>query len=315
MKFSLFTLMFISTLAYAELPVVYRLNWVEDYRSHKLTSFVSVSDKYRLNEHEDSLAIPDKFLGQQNGGVAEYIPLKGTYRQRCLNTMNISDNDIVYIYDYAQDKLLRFYVRGLNLIAVLSPYSIGDNYPVSQYDYMIGFEINQKYLYGFEDYYSHVLVSIAKTNPFTRGKMKPIKWTKVDSSLFPKNAKILDEDSHKSEWQTGETYQFKMNNMTCFVQNIGIKGDLYRRHVIVINSQTKTILFNQIYKGSESASPSPLNYIETEKDIYLNQFVGQLFKNQPLVIFGFMYQSFGCPSIDFIDIKKTHIYINCDNRH
>ena len=315
MKFSMLILMLVSNIIFAQEPIVYRLNWVEHYNIDKVTRFVSLSDQYYPNNHKDSLAMPASYLGERTGPVEEYIRLNGKYRKRCLDALNIQDTDIVYIYDYSSDQLLRFYVRGLNLIAVLSPYSYGDNYPVSQYDYMIGFEINSAYLSGFRDYYSHVMVSIGKTNPFTKGKMKPIAWSKVDSSLFPVTAKLLEKNRALSAGKAGDTYQFKMNNLIYFVQNVGKEGDRYDRHVVVIDSLSKAILFEQIFRGSEGGSPAPLNFVDEENGDYLNQFTGQLFKNQPPVIFGFMHHSFGCPGIDFIQKNRETIYINCDNRH
>ncbi len=315
MKFPLFILIIISSMTFAQDPIVYHLNWVEEEDSEKVTRFVSISDQYPLNQHEDSLAIPASYLGQRTSPTETNIKLRGAYRQRCLKALNIAENDVVYIYDYANDNLLRFYVRGLNLIAVQSPYSYGGNYPVSQDDYMIGFEINPKYLGGFKDYHSHVLVSIGKNNPFTQGKVNPIVWTKVDSTLFPSQTELLEGNTRLGLGKPADTYQFKMNDMTFFVQNIRSNGNLNGRHVVVIQSQTKRILFEQIYIGSEGGSPSPLNNVDPEYDNYVNQFAGQLFKNQPPVIFGFMYHSFGCSSIEFISEDQKKIYINCDNRH
>ncbi|MCA1751402.1 MAG: hypothetical protein LC670_06345, partial [Flavobacteriales bacterium] len=64
-------------------------------------------------------------------------------------------------------------------------------------------------------------------------------------------------------------------------------------------------MFQTTYYSGESRSFAPLD----------NQWTGKLFKNQPQVIFGFSYHSFGCPRITFLHPDKEKININCDNRH
>lgn len=300
---------------HAQSPVIYQLHWIEDYNSEKVTHFISLSDQYQLSEHEDSLAIPFENMRGGEGLIDASIHLKGDYRQRCLTATGISENDVVYIYDYANDKLLRFNVHGLNLIAVLSPYSYGSKYPIDQYEFMIGFEINPDYLNGFDNYYSHVLVSIGRTNPFIQGKMRAMIWTKSDSTSFPTNDSINKTQQWLWDTVCGDTYEFKQDEMTYFVQNLEHNGNLVARHVAVVQSKTNQVLFQQLYVDSEGGGPSMLNDVDNTDKKHFSQFTGQLFKNKPLVIFGFMYQSFGCSSIDFISENEKSIYINCDNRH
>ena len=313
MKIAGLMLFFISITSFAQEPVVYHLNWVEHSNIEKVTRFVSISDQYQLSEDKDSSAIPVSYLGTQSGSNTEYIVLEGQYRQRCLDGMNIINSDIVSIYDYVQDRMLTLKVAGLKLVAVLSPYSHGSDYPLTQSDYMIGFEIDPLFLKEFTDYYSDVLVSIGKTNPFKQGKMKAIKWIQVDSSQFPINTSLPDLNSPLKNVSKGDTYKFEMNGMTYLVQNIGSNEESIARHAVILKS--KVILFEHIYQSSEWGDMAMLNYVDHEDQGYLSQYSGQLFKNQPPVIFGFMYHSFGCPSIEFIHKSKEKIYINCDNRH
>ncbi len=306
-------LLLCSNLCLAQEPIVYSLQWHQHRSGDKVVHFVSLSDRYWFNDHEDTLALPSAYFKQKN--APKYVQLNGIYRQRCLKATGISEHDVVHIYDYAKDKLLRFYVKGLKVVAVLNNYTRTDYEYMSQNEYMIGLEINPAYLEGFGRYYSHVLVSIGKTNPFTKGQMKPISWEKADPNQFPKNVTLPKSDSRLKNFERGETYQFKMNGMTYFIQNMGENGSRYARHLVVVNSMTKTILFEKIYQGSEGAGPAMLNRVENKDKTYFSQFTGQLFKNQPPVIFGFMYQSFGCPRISFIEKDKSPIYIHCDNRH
>jgi len=316
MKFVLLILLSISCYSYCQkAPIVYSLRLHELGSDRKAIHFVSVSDRYLIKENEDALAIPAKYLGQRTTPAEEHIILNGTYRQRCLTATNISEDDVVYIYDYLKDKLLRFYVRGLNLVAVRNQYTSDRDRHISHHDYHIGFQISSDYLGDYKDYHSHKLVSIGRSNPFTRGQIKPIAWSKVDSTQFPAGDKLILKNVWLVNGKSGETYQYQSNAMTYFIQNIMINDGVAGRHLVVINTNTKAILFEQIYVDSEGGDPSLLNFVHPEYGDYLNQFTGQLFKNLPPVVFGFMDHSFGCPSIDFITKNKERVYIHCDNRH
>ena len=88
---------------------------------------------------------------------------------------------------------------------------------------------------------------------------------------------------------------------------------LFARRLLVVDSKTKEIIIDKLYSSSEGTSPTPLNY--EEGDDVVNQWTGKLFKNKPQVIFGFLYESFGCPGISIIDKSNEEIYLQCDNRH
>ena len=309
--FLLFTLVTLS--AHSQEPVVYQLNWHQLARNGKnVIHFVSVSDRYRLSEHEDSSSVPNAYLGYRTSPAEQRIRLTGVYRKRCLKATGISETDKVYIYDYDKDRLLRFHVKGLSLIAVLNIYSSPDDNPISQYDYQIGFEIPPKYLQNFKRYHQHVLVSIGPNNPFTRGQVKPITWTKVDSTTFPAKAQLKVESSWFTNAGRGKVYQFKDGGMIYMIQDITSRNNIVARHLAVVDAKTKIVLFERIFYDSESTSQAPLNFIEAQ---FYMQFTGQLFKYHPPVVFGFLYHSFGCPGIDFISQSKSRLYINCDNRH
>ena len=110
-----------------------------------------------------------------------------------------------------------------------------------------------------------------------------------------------------------ETYQFELDDMTIYLQNIGLNGNLSGRHIAIVKSNE--IITEFYFRGSEGGSPSPLNGIHPDYGPYLYQFAGQLFKDKPPMILGFMSHSFGCPGIHSIEKESHSIYINCDNRH
>ncbi len=55
--------------------------------------------------------------------------------------------------------------------------------------------------------------------------------------------------------------------------------------------------------------------MSTKEYPMVNQWTGKLFKDYPPVLFGFVWQSFGCDNIDIIQLPLTTIPILCDNRH
>lgn len=64
---------------------------------------------------------------------------------------------------------------------------------------MIGFELNKDQLGVLADRKDDDLnfVYVGKSNPFVRGKIKPILWKKVDDNLFPKNVKPFNPKTYE----------------------------------------------------------------------------------------------------------------------
>ncbi len=90
---------------------------------------------------------------------------------------------------------------------------------------------------------------------------------------------------------------------------------MMERKLVVINDRNeKTFEKTITTAGSDGAEFSPLNGIGTDGTNAM-QWTGYFFKGKPPVAFGFMVQSFGCPSITFLDKNEKDFTINCDNRH
>jgi hypothetical protein len=83
---------------------------------------------------------------------------------------------------------------------------------------------------------------------------------------------------------------------------------------VIINSKTKEIVYEQVQILSESTYLVPLN-TPNNPNQYQSQWTGQLFKDKPVVMFGFLAGGFGCPSITILDKTESSIPILCDNRH
>lgn len=269
-------------------------------------AFISLSEIYPLNENADSLAIPDlkeKEIEQAPDFI--YFKLDSTFRDRFLAATNISETDKVFIYDYSTEALQTFTVKNLKVVACLNIY--GADWPYSQDDYMIGFEINKKFLTGSDQYFTNSLVYVGKENPFVRGQLKPIIWKKIKPEDFPSKELPTYDISYAGKCVTGDAYKFETKGLQYFVQDLVRLEDNWVsvKRLIVIDLKTKATVCEKLFYSGESASFAPLD----------NQWTGRLFKNKPRVIFGFHYVSFGCPNITFLNLTESDVYINCDNRH
>lgn len=269
-------------------------------------AFVSLSDIDRLSENIDSLAIPDlSERSQEDAKQFEYFKLNSKYRNQFLLRTTISETDNVYIYSFEKNILISFPVKNLNVVACLNVY--GADWPYRQDEFMIGFEVDKKYLTGFEEYFVNTFVYIGKKSPFVLNQLKPVVWKKIDSKDFPSEQLIAYDTSYAGKCIIGDTYCYESNGLQYFIQDMVRLSDNWNavKRLLVIEIKTKRTVCEKIYYSGESASFAPLD----------NQWTGKLFRNKPAVIFGFQYVSFGCPFITFLSPSEKDIYINCDNRH
>ncbi|MDI7237222.1 hypothetical protein QMM95_14205, partial [Leptospira santarosai] len=258
---------------------------------------------------------------------------------RFLSKTKISENDTVFIYDYSTETIATFPVKNLKAIACLSPYKEDKDPPYSQKDYMIGFEIEKKLLKNFKNKsfeYENSLIHIGKQNPFQKGRIKSILWKKIDPkklSTFKirvKYAPGYDPQYDPTAWSGysfGKAYQFDSVPLRYYLQDLFKYDDLSRpaserdepdcRRLIVINTKTKEIIVEKFYCKGEGAGFAPLKVVgDVDKYWYQRyQWTGEIFKDRPPVIFGFLFVRFGCPSIDFLERSESYVLINCDNRH
>jgi hypothetical protein len=263
-----------------------------------------------------------------------YFKLNPEYRKKFLSKTTISETDIVFIYDYSTDWFISFPVRELNIVATLNDYSNPDHCPCPEYYYMIGFEINKEFLMGFSRYYTDALVYVGAENPFVRGEMKVIAWEKIASNDFPlglANDTIVAELRSNKGLTKGEAFLYEFENFKYFVQswtdvhyNEGTHK-MYKtgnRHLLVVDKKSGEVVVERLFRSDEGRLPAPLNFgIEFEEGYdndfttYRGQWAGKLFKNKPPVVFGFEWDSYGCPYITFLNRYEKNLYIRCDNRH
>jgi hypothetical protein len=271
-------------------------------------AFISLSEIYPLSENPDSLAIPDLNEKQiEEEPNFTYFKLDSIFRQRFLAATNISETDKVFIYDYSTNSLQTFKVKNLKVVAYLNIYRSQTDWPYSQEDFMIGFEINKKSLKGFDKYFTNSLAYVGKENPFVRGQVKPIIWKKIAPADYPSRELPVYDTSYAGKCVTGDAYKFETERLQYFVQDLVRLADNWVsvKRLIVIDIKTNEIVCEKLFYSGESASFAPWD----------NQWTGRLFKNKSAVIFGFHYVTFVCPGITFLNPTENDIYINCDNRH
>lgn len=278
--------------------------------SSEIKGFVSLSDIDRLSEHPDSLALPDFNDNEIDGHEKfSYIELGGKYRERFFSRTNLSETDKVFIYSYSEDIIVSIPVSELKVVAWLNAYTSPDECPCPEYYYQIGFEIESKYLTGFEKHFINTLVYVGEKNPFVRNQVKPVVWKKIDSTEFP--SKLVSTEVNFNfgnddfEYQIGTSYKFENQQYQFFIQELIKKDWQFGLRLLVVDRKTKEKIDERLYRSGESSSFAPLD----------NQWVGYLFKNKPMVIFDFKWISFGCPSITLLGSNEKEIIINCDNRH
>ncbi|KAF2514698.1 oxidoreductase [Flavobacterium foetidum] len=282
------------------------------YRDSSSVSFVSLSDIYPMDGTDsDSLVLPDPKKMEKK--ASQYFTLDKNYRKRFLSKTGISESDSIFIYDYAKNKLVALAIKNLKTAALINGYASEEDWPYNRYDYMTGFEISNKYLKGFSDYYTDVLVYAGKENPFVRGQLTPIKWQKTTAKSFPSKPLTKEGKEYVGDAKKGDTHKYTANGFDYFLQDyLDERKFVAARRLLVIDSKTKEVYIEKFYGRGEGTSVSPLNH-EAENGVI--QWTGKLFKNKPFVVFGFQYESFGCPGISFIDKSNEDVYIQCDNRH
>ncbi len=175
----------------------------------------------------------------------------------------------------------------------------------------IGFKVSSLPLNTMGYFARNTFVHIGKSNPFKTGGVHPIKWIEVDSTLFPNNIKSTNHNDWINSLSRGKVFKFKTDDYTYLIQTLKYSDNRPAgRHLLVFQDHTETMVFNHVYMNTESAGISP---ILTQYEN--NQWTGQVFKDKPPILYGFLDISFGCPLIDFIGGNEPSMEILCNNRH
>ena len=202
------------------------------------------------------------------------------------------------------------------VVAKISPYET--QAPVSQSDYMIGFEIGEAILNmaDLKNYTSTTLGFIGEQNPFLEGQLRPVLWEKVDASRFPTPKQIVKDSLAIIENTPNTTFEFTSGVLRYFLQNQTKTGRLSARHFKVLSTDRDSLVFDKVFKAGEGANLLRLNTVQNKKqNIRIAIWTGKLFKDKPPIITDFISHSFGCPEIYFLEDSEPPISIRCDNRH
>ena len=231
-------------------------------------------------------------------------------RLEFLKRMNYSNKDTLFIYDLTSGLIKKHPVKKTPLMACINIYDqVNEEYKNEDYDewnYEFGFNLGKANYGGF--------AMISRTNPFIEKGLQPIVYEEMSQESINSNIKnkLIPKD-----WKNdtiNKPYMFNYKNMRSFVRIINGYNNYNWSDLRIKNMQTKEDYY--IYQsGGESSSKAPLSTKVQKSQDRHNQYIGQLFKNKPPVAFGFMWESFGCPQIHFLDKKELPISIFCDNRH
>lgn len=266
--------------------------------------FISVSDIYKGEQPMPAEIV--KNHKQMSFEELQHFELDPPSRKKLLNGIQLTENDSLYIYEYGSNLLQRMPVSKLKAVAYLSPYS--DDQDLDPDSYMMGFQVATHQKTTEYDRYNNAIAYFGNKNPFVDNKMKAVKWQKA-------NADISKKYFSHSKLALGKTYQSQYENLTYYLQDYLEEGNITERKLVVINDRKEKIAEKTFsLAGSDGGEFMPLYGIDAD-EANISQWTGHLFKGKPPVIFGFMAQSFGCPSISFLDQKEKDFPINCDNRH
>lgn len=260
------------------------------------TGFVPLTDGVYFDDHAATPVIAKEYLGVED--FPKYHILNKTHRDRFLKILKIKETDSIFIYNYPKNKLSTFLVKDIPIMAHITIY--GGSEKIIPSDYLIGFDFGKKITSDNRlAFYEH-FVNIGAENPFEKGGMKPMVWKKFTLQNLPTAIKIP-----KAKIKT--IYKFQTDNRDYYLLN--------ENHLIVLDAPTQEIIFDHLYESGEGSSLAELTIEGGKTDFQNQQWTGKMFKNKPPVVLGFIYESFGCESIDFIAKTGERLYILCDNRH
>lgn len=270
-------------------------------------AFLNLSERYPWSMEDSLPLIPKEKLGQKE------IKLTKEDYTEFLKRARLSTTDTVFIFNLETDSVYKFLVGDCSLICQLDAYSEEGNEYTVAYQYELGLNLGQKYVNkGLNFTY------VGKNNIFQTGHAKPIIWKKIPTNQFPNQFKSKFTAREKNRTRgliPIQSYQFTNDTLDYSIQDLGNKsGGLGARYLVITEKNTGKLLFSQFFTETEGTYLNPL-FIEGEKRPYQHQWTGAIFKNKPTMIYGFLGNSFGCPSIKFVGNTEPPIYIGCDNRH
>lgn len=291
----------------------------------KFITFIPLSDGYRWHWDSeidrDSIIIDRKYLGTINENY-NYHTLSEVSRRAFLDTLQISETDSVFTFSYTSNKIERWQVADLKVVAWVSYYESSKVY--NSYQFMVGFETST--VNSREDF-KRGITAIDARNPFRRGAFVPISWRKSDTTLLDLDMTVMGPTRCYRIDSTGTPLEFSYQNYRLVVQDFFQKFQRQRRNelvnyfdhtmrkLVVTDTETGMLISEKYYFDTEGTSPAYVVEAGTNGDNVGNQWVGHLFWGYPPVLSDMEYQSFGCTELDILDMNGGGITLRCDNRH
>ena len=239
--------------------------------------FPDIEDDYKKNKYQ----LPQK------------------YRQSFLTASGISETDNLFVYNYEYNKLYSFPISKLEVFAIKS--GCDPTNEKNQAHYQFGFALALNQLPQDYDPNDTTFVYIGKENPFAQQQLTLLNWQKINDKEYDYLA------------QTHGLHYYLATLGKMWDPDHYLERDYYPElGRLVVKDGKNNILFNSNYLSKTIYITLPLNGKDKDHE-YKNQWTGRLFKNKPLVVFGFVSEM-GCPVIDFIDSSFSSYYVrlSCD---
>lgn len=265
-------------------------------------SFVSMSVNPNLGRDLPPV-IEKKYLESTVNDRQDHV-LNAKNRKLFFEAAKLNETDTLYCYSFESDTILKYQLSEVELGAFLSPYG---ELPDDVRNYFIGFNVPEpKNVHG-------TLAYIGKQNPFVTGQLMPTFWSEIDRSEFPEIACRYDtlEVDEKHVKDPYQNLLFKAHGYHYYLTII----DMHRvnNHLVVVDNETHQVVFERVYQfiGEEYQT---FNLIG-KKVHHQMHWVGKLFKDRPVALYGFTPAMWGCNSVQFVGGQTADLHIYCDNRH
>ena len=231
------------------------------------------------------------FSDIDDGYKKDKYQLPPKYRQNFLTASGISETDNLFVYNYEYNKLYSFPISKLEIFAI-KDYC----FPTDETYYHFGFALALNQLPQDYDPNDTTFVYIGKESPFAQEQLTLLNWQKISDK----------EDNYLAQAHGLHYYLWTLGKSSW-------DPDYYPEcaSLVVKNDKNKILLNEDL---TQAYNTLPLNGKDKDHE-YKKQWTGKLFKNKPLVVFGF-FSEMGCPVIDFIDspLSKYDINLHCAHR-
>lgn len=279
--------------------------FIVEKKDNPIFYFTSVSEKINFNSYDENgnaRIVPHLIPDEIGNYKKDSYKLTKIYRQRFLKEAGISEDDNFYLYDYEHNRLITYPIRKLEAFAIINIYSIGKTPHHDEKSYQFGFKLNLKQLPNLNP--KNTFVYIGKESPFAMQQLTRIDWQKIDNQDFPNVSNNNDTSVQNSITQS---YLAQLNELNYYLQDEIIKHDnftgTYHRKLVIADNEKNIFTYFE-YSHTESSRIGSLtdkDFNEMNKD----KWTGKLFKNQPLVAFGFESMIFPYSYIYYIDPLYT----------